>query len=54
MEINKLKQFMSTSYLYFLMNEKDAGNITEEELTELIVAINDRERSGEEAESYLV
>ncbi|NNE38160.1 MAG: hypothetical protein HKN08_07630 [Gammaproteobacteria bacterium] len=54
MEQQQLEHFMSASYLYFLIHQKDAGNISEVELTELIVAINDMERSGEVAESYLV
>ncbi len=54
MEINQLYRFMSMSYLYFLMNEKDSNNISEAELTDLVVAINDKEGAAQEAESYLV
>ncbi len=54
MEQYQLEWFMNMSYLYFLMNEKDSGNIIEAELTDLIVAINDNEGVTEEAESYLV
>ena len=54
MKHSHIDHFLAISHLYFLIHEKNSENITEEEITELIVAINDMEASAEEAMSYLV
>ena len=53
MNYHPIDHFLAISYMYFLMTKKTSASVTDEELQDLIIAINEGQFTGSGAEQYL-